>query len=169
MAFQQKVNIEQGFGVAGDIHLHAPFRSEALIVSSGGKANVIGFAYTKNASTNVAAVGGSITTGTVFAGLMVNSKAQTTYGTAAGTLEPTLNVPNGQVADFCTMGDVVVNVTTACKVGDLLAYDTTTGELSTVAVGASAGSGKALVPNAVIYRYPVTASGGGLTVARLTN
>lgn len=72
-------------------------------------------------------------------------------------------------ADFLTMGDVVVQVSTPCKIGDLVAYDTTTGELSTVAVGGSASGGKALIPNATVYRFPVTSGSGGLTVIRLTN
>lgn len=90
------------------------------------------------------------------------------YGTAEGALEASLAIKDGIHGDVLTMGDIVVRVTTSCKIGDLVAYDTTTGELSTVAVGGSAGSGKALIPNAVVYRYPVTAS-GGLTVIRLTN
>lgn len=169
MAFQSTVPVLQGFGVPGDIHLEAPFRAEPLTVNSSGTANVYGNAFTKDASTNVAKVGGTIAVGTVFAGLLVNSKEATTYGTAAGTLEPTLNLPDNMIGDFAVMGDVVVKVSTACKVGDVLVYDTTTGALSTMAPGATAGAGKAAVPNAVIYRYPVTNASGGLTVARLTN
>ena len=169
MAFQTTVNIQQGFGVPGDIHLESPHRVEALTVNSTSP-NVYGYAYTKDASTNVAKVGGAIAAGTVFAGLLVNSNEATHYGTSAGTLEPNLNLPNNHVGMFATMGDIVVQVSTACKVGDLLVYDTTTGALSTIAPGGTAGTGKAIVPNAIIYRYPVTAAtGGGLTVARLTN
>ena len=169
MAFQTSVPLVQGFGVPGDIHLESPFRAEPLIVNSSGAANTYGFAFTKDAATNVAKVGGTIAVGTVFAGLLVNSKEATTYGTTAGTLEPTLNLPDNMTGMFCPMGDIVVKVSTACKVGDVLVYDTTTGALSTMAPGATAGAGKAAVPNAVIYRYPVTNVGGGLTVARLTN
>ena len=169
MAFQNSVNIEMGFGVQGDLHTTAPTRTESLIMDSeGAQKNIVGFAFTKNATTNIAKVGGEVANGRVFAGILVNSKAYALCGTEKGTLEPTLALPDNAQGDFLTMGDVVVKVTTACKIGDQVAYDTTTGELSTVAVGDSAGSGKALIPNAVVYRYPVTAE-GGLTVIRLTN
>ncbi|TCJ96152.1 hypothetical protein EV694_1704 [Volucribacter psittacicida] len=170
MAFQKTVQTEQGFGVPGDIHLNSPTRAESLLIQSGsGQKNIYGYCFTKDASTNIAKVGGEISSGRVFAGILANPKESISYGTEAGTLEPTLNIPDNQHGDFITMGDVVVKVSTKCAVGDLVVYDTTTGELSTVAAGtATAGAGKAFVPNAVIYRYPVTAA-GGLTVIRLTN
>lgn len=169
MAFQKTVNFEQGFGVPGDLHLDSPIRAESLIVDSkGAQKNYYGYAYTKDASTNIAQVGGTIASGRVFAGIMVNSKDAVLYGTASGTLEPTLAIPDLSQANFAVMADVVINVTTACKTGDFVVYDKTTGELSTVADSNALG-GKQLVPNAVIYRYPVTSSSGGLTVVRLTN
>ena len=169
MTFQREVGIAQGFGVPGDIHLDSPTRAENLLINSSGKKNFYGYAFTKDATTNVAQVGGAIASGKVFAGVLANPKEAVLYGTENGTLEPTLAVPDLQRGDFVTMGDVVVHVATKCNIGDLVVYDTTTGELSTVAAGtASAGSGKAFVPNAVIYRYPVTGN-GGLTVIRLTN
>jgi hypothetical protein len=104
----------------------------------------------------------------VFAGLMANPKEATLWGTTSGTLAPTLVIPDQSQADFLTMGDIVVKVTTACNIGDYLAYNVSTGALSTYAPGASVPSGCLQVPNAVVYRYPITGS-GGLTVARLTN
>lgn len=169
MTFQREVGSAQGFGVPGDIHLDSPTRAENLLINSEGKKNSYGYAFTKSNTTNIATVGGEIKAGVVFAGILANPKEAVSFGNEKGTLEPTLAVPNGQRGDFVTMGDVVVRVTTQCNIGDLVVYDTTTGELSTVAAGtAQAGSGKAFVPNAVIYRYPVTAT-GGLTVIRLTN
>lgn len=165
MAFQTTVSMEQGFGVPGDIHLESPSRVEPLIVNSAGNSNVFGYAYTKSATTNTAQVGGAINASNVFAGLLVNSKEAALHG----GLAPSLAIPDGSIAGFATMGDVVVSVTTACNIGDRLCYNTTTGALSTIAAGASAPSGSAIVPNAVIYRYPVTSASGGLTVARLTN
>lgn len=170
MAFQTKVNIEQGFGVSGDIHLDSPTRTESLIIDSKGAApNIVGYAFTKDAKTNIAKVGGEIAAGRVFAGILVNSKEYPLYGTTKGALEPSLAIADGIHGDMLTMGDIVVQVSTKCDIGDLVVYDNTTGALSTVAAGtADAGSGKTFVPNAVVYRYPVTAN-GGLTVIRLTN
>ncbi|MGV7078483.1 structural cement protein Gp24 [Testudinibacter sp. P80/BLE/0925] len=169
MTFQKTVNFEQGFGVPGDIHLDSPIRAESLVVDSkGAQKNHYGYAYTKDASTNIAQVGGAIGAGKVFAGIMVNSKEAALYGGATGTLEPTLAIPDNSQADFAVMADIVVQVSTACKIGDFVVYDETTGALSTVADSSSLG-GKKLVPNAVVYRYPVTSESGGLTVVRLTN
>jgi hypothetical protein len=171
MSFQSTVNVLQGFGVPGEVILHSPLRAEPLTINSAGATpNVYGYAATKSVTTNVAKMGGAITAGTsVFAGIMANPKAARLVGDANGTLDPTLAIPDQSIADFVTMGDVVVAVSTACNIGDLIAYNTTTGALSTYAPGGSPATGTATVPNAVVYRYPVTAAGGGLTVARLTN
>lgn len=168
MSFQQKVGAVQGFGVAGDIHLESPNRVESLIVNSEAQKNIVGHAFTKDSSTNVAKVGGVVGSGRVFAGLLVNSKQYALYGTEDGTLAPSLAIPNNSNGDFLTMGDIVIKVKSSCKIGDFVVYDETTGELSTVSDKSSLG-GKQLVPNAVIYRFPVTSGHGGLTVARLTN
>lgn len=169
--FQSTVNVMQGFGVPGEVQLADPKRVESLIINSAGATpNVYGYAATKSNATNIAKMGGAITNGsTVFAGLMVNPKAATLFGTASGTLAPTLAIPDSQQADFLTMGTVTVAVNTACNIGDLVSYNLTTGALSTYAPGGTVPAGTATVPNAVVYRYPVTNSGGGLTVVRLTN
>lgn len=169
MAFQREVGFAQGFGVPGDIHLDSPTRAENLLIDSKGKKNSYGYAFTKSNATNIATVGGEIKEGAVFAGILANPKEAVLFGNEKGTLEPTLSIPDGQRGDFVTMGDVVIHVATKCNIGDLVVYDISTGELSTVAAGTQqAGEGKAFVPNAAIYRYPVTAQ-GGLTVIRLTN
>ena len=171
MSFQSTVNIQQGFGVPGEVILASPNRTESLVIdSSGNTPNVYGYAATKSNSTNVASMGGTVASGVVFAGLMIRPKeAQLQGTTAGGTLAPTLEIPDNSEAEFCTMGDVVVSVNNAANIGDELTYSTTTGELKAMAPGGTPASGYAAVPNAVVYRYPVTSSSGGLTVARLTN
>lgn len=237
MTFQSTVNIEQGFGVPGELIVDGPQRAESLIVDSDGVANTIGYAFTKDASTNIAKVGGVIGNGessftasisgttmtvtavasgtiqigqtlagptactvdayltgaggtgtytvsvsqtfasgavtgtggpnTVLAGIMVNPKAHALYGTTAGTLTPTLNVPDNAQADFLTMGTVVAALATACKPGDLVVYNVNTGALSAVEPGAAYGNTNALLPNSVIYRYVNAAA--GLSAVRMTN
>lgn len=169
--FQQTVNVLQGFGVPGDIALASPHRAESLTINSAGATpNVYGYAATKSNTTNVAKMGGTIAAGSVvFAGILANPKEATLWGTTSGTLAPTLAIPDNTQADFATMGDLTVFVNTACDIGDSVAYNTTTGALSTYAPGGTIPTGCAQVPNAVIYRYAVTSSSGGLTVARLTN
>lgn len=169
--FQTTVNTLQGFGVPGDMALASPHRAESLIINSAGATpNVYGFAATKSNATNVAKMGGTIGAGTVFAGIMVGPKQAALWGVQnVGTLAPTMAIPDNARADFLTMGDPTLFVNTPCSIGDLVAYNTTTGALSTYAPGGSIPAGCAQVPNAVIYRYPVTSSSGGLTVVRLTN
>jgi hypothetical protein len=105
----------------------------------------------------------------VLAGIMVNPKEAALWGTTSGTLAPTLAVPDNSQAEFAAMGDPVVAVNTACNVGDLFAYNVTTGALSTYAPGGTPPSGCAPLPNTKVYRYAITNGSGGLTVARLTN
>lgn len=171
MTFQTSINVLQGFGVPGAPHLVSPTRAESLAINSNGATpNVYGYFATKNAATNIAKMGGTIGAGVVFAGLMVNSKEAVLWGVQnVGTLAPSMAIPDNTQAEFATMGDWVVSVNTACNIDDLVAYNTTTGAPSTYAPGGSIPAGCAQVPNAVIYRYPVANSGGGLTIVRLTN
>lgn len=164
MAFQKNIQLEQGFGVAGSLATDSPSRIEPLVINSSGKKNVFGHAFTKNTATNEAQVGGAISADRAFAGLLVSNKE----AALQGGLNPSLTVADNSIGSFATMGDIVVQVSTQCKIGDYLVYDVDTGELSTVTDSSSLG-GKQLVPNARIYRYPVTNSSGGLTVVRLTN
>jgi hypothetical protein len=127
--------------------------------------------YTVSASQTVAseAITSSGGANLVFAGLMVNPKEATLWGTTSGTLAPTLAIPDTAQAEFSVMGDWVVEVSTACNVGDLIAYNVTTGALSTFAPNGSPVAGSVQMPNAKVYRYAITNGSGGLTVARLTN
>lgn len=127
--------------------------------------------YTVSASQTVASesMTGSGGTNLVLGGLMVNPKEATLWGTTSGTLQPTLTIPDEEQADFAEMGDFIISLPGPCNIGDLLAYDPTTGSLSSFAPDASAPSGFVAMPNGRVYRYPLTSASGGLTVARLTN
>lgn len=166
-AVQTTVNINYGFGVIGEIIQDGPTRASSRIVNSSGAANTVGFAYTRSNTTDICSVGGTIASGVVFGGILVMPKSYASYGTTAGTLVPTLNVPDNWQAEFLEMGTIIVTITTAANIGDLVVYDTTTGALSTVAAGSgSAGTGKAFVPNAIVRSYT---SAAGLVAIRLTN
>lgn len=167
MGFQTTINVTYAFGVIGEILNDGPTRAATRVVNSSGAANVVGYAYTRNNQTDICAVGGTIASGTVFGGILVMPKSYASYGTTAGTLVPTLNVPDNTNAEFLEMGTIVVALATACNIGDLVVYDTTTGALSTVAAGSgSAGTGKAFVPNALVRTYNAAA---GIAAIRLTN
>jgi len=166
-AFQSTVNTNYAFGVIGELIQDGPQRASSRIMNSSGTPNVIGYAYTRSNTTDICTVGGAITNGsTVFGGILVNPKAYSSNGTTAGTLVPTLTLPDNAQGEFLEMGTIVVNLTTAANIGDLVVYATATGALGAVAPGSGAGSGNAFVPNAVVRSYT---SAAGLVAIRLTN
>lgn len=161
---QSTVNITLGFGVVGELIVDGPQRVEPLAIDSSGGS--IGNYFTKSNSTGVATQGGTVASGVVGAGFLVNPKV---YASMGGTnpLDPTLTLPGYTEAEFLTMGTIVVNMTTAANIGDLVEYNTTTGVLGAVAPGGSATTGFALIPNCVVWRYPTSAA--GLTAVRITD
>jgi hypothetical protein len=133
MTFQSSVALQQGFGVSGDLFNDGPRRAEScILVSADASYNVFGRAFTKT-SEGIAAAGG---TG-VFGGILVTPKVQPLQGTTGGTLTPTLTLPNYAQAELLTMGSIVVTLPAAAAIGDLVVYDNTTGELSTITPGSA--------------------------------
>lgn len=166
-AFQSTVNINYGFGVIGELINDGPQRVATRTMNSSGTPNVIGYAYTRSNTTDICTVGGAITNGsTVFGGILSAPKEYASYGTTAGTLVPTLTMPDNSQGEFTEMGTIVVNLATAANIGDLVTYVLATGVLGAVAPGASAPGGSALVPNCVVRSYT---SAAGLVAIRLTN
>lgn len=166
-AFQSTINVTYAFGVIGEVINDGPTRATARIVNSSGTANTIGFAYTRSNTTDICTVGGAITNGsTVFGGILSMPKSYATAGGTSGTLSPTLNLPDNSVGEFIEMGTIVVALTTAANIGDLVTYNLTTGALGAVAPGSSAPGGSALVPNCVVRNYNTAA---GIAAIRLTN
>lgn len=140
MSLQSAVNIYNALGIPGDVAFSGPIRSQpANIDSNGSEPNVIGYAYTITAQSNPDPVGdapNAITaqvggTGT-FAGILINSKEYASFGTTAGPLEPTLNLPDNSLGELMFMGEVYVEIPGAAVIGDLVYYDNTTGALGTV-------------------------------------
>lgn len=166
-AFQSTINQTYAFGVIGELIQDGPQRVSSRIMNSSGTANVIGYAYTRSNTTDICTVGGAITNGsTVFGGILSMPKSYASNGTTAGTLVPTLTLPDNAQGEFLEMGTMVVALTTACNIGDLVTYNLTTGALGCVAPGSSAPGGSALVPNAVVRSYNTAA---GIAAIRLTN
>ena len=165
-SFQSAVNVNLGFGIPGELIQDGPQRVDSLALDING--GTIGLAFTKSNTTNVASQGGVIGTGVLFAGILVNPKVYASYGAVGGNpLDPTLFLSAYKQGEFLTMGTICVTVVGACNIGDLVQYNTTTGVLSTVAPGASATTGNALIPNCVVWNYPQSAT--GLTAIRITD
>lgn len=158
MAFQSSVSTSQAFGVVGEVFSDSPLRVKSYILNSGAVPNTIGYAYTM-VSEGQAKCGGA----GVFAGILINPKAYALQGTSAGTLTPTLVLPEGSQGELCTMGEVIVNLTTAAAIGDAIYYVDATGALG----AGTAGTGQTQIPNAKVSRYTLT--GAGLATIELTN
>lgn len=165
--FQSTVNIVLGFGIPGELIVDGPQRVDSLTLDNVG--GFIGTAFTKSNTTDIASAGGVITDGSVvFAGILVNPKVYASYGAPGGNpLDPTLFLGPNTQGEFLTMGTIVVTLNGAANIGDLVQYNETTGALSAITPGTSPGAGYALVPNAVVWQYPQSAT--GLAAIRLTN
>lgn len=164
--FQSTVNVNLGFGIPGELIVDGPQRVDSLTLDDVG--GYIGTAFTKSNTTNIASQGGAIVAGTsVFAGILVNPKAYASFGGANAPLDPTLFLGPNTQGEFLTMGTIVVTLDGAANIGDLVQYDEATGVLSAIEPGTSPASGFALVPNAVVWNYPQSAT--GLAAIRITD
>lgn len=157
MGFQTAVQLQQGFGVVGELYTDGPYRAQSFTLDSADEDyNVFGRCFTIT-SQGVAEAGSGGTMG--FAGFLVDPKNQALNGTAAGgSLAPTLTLPNYSQAALLTMGTIVVALPAAAAIGDLVVYDDTTGALTTIAPGAALPVGKKFAYAMVDY-YTVSAAG----------
>jgi len=85
MTLQSTVNINSAFGVPGELIVDGPRRAESVIVNSNGSSpNVIGYAYTRVATTGVAQVGGVVGPGTSTTTASIAGTTMTVTAVAAG-------------------------------------------------------------------------------------
>lgn len=162
MSFQSTVNINQGFGVVGEIAFDGPTRAQPGVTKAGTATAadiVIGRAFTIDAADGQFQPGG---TG-VFGGILANPKTYASIGTqAGGPLAPTLTLPAGTVGEFVTMGEIIVALPAAAAIGAGIYFTNATGALG---VG-TAGAGQTQIPTAKVKRYANAAA--GLAVISLT-
>ena len=164
--FQTEVRREQGFGVIGVVRLDSPHRANSAYLNSPDAANnVIGrfFTYTDATATNVEA-GDPGAAGQVPAGFLVAPKTYALQGTAAGTLEPSLQLPNNTQVELLVEGDIIVEVTTASEVGHAVYYSEADGTLVTDAPGAGVPAGTQPCYAEVIRYQAATAAQPGLAL-----
>ena len=167
MPFQSTVRIDQTTGIVGDIVLDGPQRGQPAILNSTSAANnVIGRAF-RHLDNEDLEVSADAATGGVFAGILANSKVYATSGTAAaGTLAPTLVLPNNAEVELVTMtSGILVELSTTASIGDNVFFATATGILA-------AASGTTLaaheqIPRATIVRNNISGT-GRLAVVELT-
>jgi hypothetical protein len=166
MGFQNSVRYDYTFGQPGEIKFDGPKRVQTGLINSASAAyNIVGATvFTQANSGGTFGAGGA----GIFVGILANPKVYASVGNATqGPLGATMTLPNNVQGEFLIMGEICVSVPAACNIGDVLTYNTTTGAIGTVPPGTAAPAGFALVPNAVIEKFPQT--GAGLAVARLTN
>lgn len=163
--YQSEVFFSTGFGVPGELYDSGPVRAQPFTLDSVlASYNVFGRAFTV-VSEGIAQAGNP--TGTaVFAGILVAPKTQASYGSASGTLAPTLTLANNVEAELLTMGSIVVTLPAAADIGDLVIFDNTTGALETIAPGDALPALKTFA-NAIVDRFTVTDA--GLAVIKLTD
>lgn len=167
MPFQSTVRFDQGFGVVGEFAYDGPRKVRpGLIVSASAVNNVIGRAFTQPNTGGTFAAGGT----DVFAGILVGTKGYVSQGTAAaGTLAPTLTLPNSTEGEFAIQGFPIVTMSNAnVHIGDDVHFVQATGALLSVAPGTTPTTGNTKVPNASVYALPQPAA-NGLCVINLNN
>jgi hypothetical protein len=126
---QSSVALAQGFGVPGELYLDGPYRAQPGVIDSAGP-NTVGFAFTQvAASAGHCSVGG---TGPFF-GFLANPKVAALFGTTGGgALAATLNLPQYNTGEFVySATGLVVSVTAAANIGDLVDYVAATGAIAT--------------------------------------
>ena len=132
--FQQSVRYDLTFGVPGEVRFDGPMRGKPGLLNSASAAyNIVGKTAFTQYSDGTFKAGGVIANNNPFAGILCNPKNYASYGTSAdGPLAATMTLANNVMAEFLEMGYLVVSVPAACKPGDKLVYDNTTGALSTI-------------------------------------
>ena len=131
---QTTINVEQAFGIAGEIYDLTPYRVDANEVAT---AVTFGTPAGRKSDGTVGAMDG--TTYTTFAGIFVRPKEEVSYGTVtdgtANPLKPTLTVPAGRTVQIMSMGRVVVAKPSGVWADGAALYVTSAGVLTTTASG----------------------------------
>ena len=126
---QTTINVEQAFGIAGEIYDLTPYRVDAREV-----ATAVTFGTPAGLKSD-GTVGAMDTTYSTFAGIFVRPKEEVSYGTSGNPLAPTLTVPAGRTVQIMSMGRVVVAKPSGVWADGAALYVTSAGVLTTTASG----------------------------------
>lgn len=168
MALQSVVRAEQTTGLPGEFAREGPTRAAPWILLSTPESNVFGHAFTQVSDGN-AQVGGDISGGVPFVGIMGRPKEHALVGVGTSSLTATDVLADGIVAQMISMGIIYVQLVddggqaVAGDVGTALFFDDTTGAIS----AGTAGGGQSVIPNAQIVLEDVAVD--GLAIIQLTN
>ena len=139
VGFQSTVNIYESLGNPGDLAYSGPMRGQVYNLVSNSVANTVGNIFTvtnggnPDPTTSSPNAGTAVCGGTgLFAGLLVNSKEYTNFGTSGNPLAATLVLPDYTVGTLATMGEFYVAVNNQPTIGDLATYNPLTGAISSI-------------------------------------
>ena len=158
MAFQTTVFLQNGSGVPGEQYANYPSIAQSFIMYNAGhpEYNIIGSTCYTITSPGQAQAGSGGALG--FAGFLMNPKVYAFQGTAAGTLVPTLTLPNYTQGEFMQEGSLWVTLPGTAVIGDLIIFDNTTGAISSITNATALPSGHSFAQAQVDY-YNVTTPG----------
>lgn len=165
MSVQSTVKTFHAVQTPGTLVISSPSRLESVRASNAGTYGYVTTWATSNDSNNtsIVAFGG---TGS-FAGIAV--RGRNGYIPA---LSSVLTIDLGKIFQACTMGGVAVKMPTSANIGDVVAYQTTTGLIlgafaNAAAFTAAALPNSALIPNAKVDYFSVLAN--EIAIVTLTN
>lgn len=159
-AFQSAIQRNQAFGVPGEIAFDGPRRVRPGVLKGTAANIVVGRFFTIDPADGFYLPGGDAG---IPGGVLIHPKHYASFGTqAGGALAPTLTLAANTAAEFMTMGEIVVALSTACTIGDGVFYDDVTGILG----AGVAGIGQTQIAGAQVVRYSNVAP--GLAVISLT-
>src|SRR5579864_8598243 len=159
--FQQSLNYDYGFGIAGEILRDGPLQSHIgyLNTSGGNTNNAFGNVFTLNGDGKTVGAGG---TGDIW-GILANPKQHVSIGNSNGPLAPTFILPNNVTADFAQLAKIVVPLygTHAATAGLQVQFSQTTGQISIPAVAGTSDSGNTML-SGWVEDYGQSSEGGAL-------
>ena len=138
-------------GIAGNSIALASSDANVTPTAFAGGADEVAYlpqfacAFTQAADDGYAKLGGE----GVFAGVLVNPKMYANYL----TLNPTLKLPNGSQGGLCTFGHIYVRSSSAYAIGNIAAYDKTTGSISAYVNAEAVPENAVVIPNARFIKY----------------
>lgn len=168
MSLQSTVNTNMGFGIVGTLFKDGPLRAQPGIIDSVGTVNPnrVGRAFTQVAADGHCTIGGA----GIFFGILADPKTYASLGTAAGTLAATLDLPQYAQGEFVysTTG-LIVRLEAAGNIGDLVDFDTTTGQLYPRPIVAAPAAGTVAVAANVATVAALTAGSPAIGIGTVLN
>lgn len=163
--FQESINYDFGFAVAGEIVRDGPVRARTLLINTaaGTTNNAFGRIFTFNADGKTVGAGG---TGPI-AGILANPKQHVSFGTSNGPLFPVFTLPNQVLADFVEFAKiaVVLGGTKAATEGLQVQYAQADGTISIPATAGTPDAGCTLL-SAYVGEYSQPTAPGGLIMVK---